>query len=76
MIHATILVRPKVAGTKVVVYWRGSPCARLSAGSFALNAKVGRMWGRPRSANKRVLKKFVRQNAKRGSVLYTDELPS
>ena len=28
------------------------------------------------SANKRVLKKFVRQNAERGSVLYTDELPS
>lgn len=28
------------------------------------------------SANKRVLKKFVRQNAKRGSVLFTDELPS
>ena len=28
------------------------------------------------SANKRVLKKFVRQNASRGAVLYTDELPS
>ena len=28
------------------------------------------------SASKRVLTKFVRQNAKRGSVLFTDELPS
>ena len=28
------------------------------------------------SANKRVLKGFVRQHAKQGSVLYTDELPS